>query len=210
MRRSRTAYLSLYALKPGFGVILCPLTRRLAAAGVVPNQVTVAAILLSLAMGTLLALAADQRWPLMLLPAILAIRMILNAINGELARFQQSQSVTGSFLNECEVLISDSALYLPLVLVPAIPTNILSLVIVLTLIGESVGIASSRSGMIRRHQPLLTKPDRALAMGSIAFFIGTGGAAGLWLQLVFGGMAVLLAANVATDVWCTLREGNRR
>ena len=48
-----------------------------------------------------------------LLPAVLFVRMALNAIDGMLAREHGQKSALGAFLNELCDVVSDAALYLP-------------------------------------------------------------------------------------------------
>lgn len=84
--------MTIYDLKPAFQNLLRPLCRRLAAAGVTANQVTVAAMLASIAVGAVFALNADARWAALLVPVWLFLRMALNAIDGMLAREHQMQS----------------------------------------------------------------------------------------------------------------------
>ena len=73
---------TIYDLKPRFQARLRPLADSLAKAGVTANGVTVAALALSLAHGAWLALAPDSRWPFLVLPVTLFLRMALNAIDG--------------------------------------------------------------------------------------------------------------------------------
>ena len=61
---------------------------------------TLAALLLSLAHGAWLALMPGSRWPLLLLPVTLFLRMALNAIDGMLAREHGMKSAAGAVLNE--------------------------------------------------------------------------------------------------------------
>ncbi|HET9767457.1 MAG TPA: CDP-alcohol phosphatidyltransferase family protein, partial [Thermoanaerobaculia bacterium] len=72
---------SIYDLKPAFQRLLRPLVARLASAGVTPNQVTVAALLLSAAVGGVVVWTR-ARWSLLLLPPALLVRMALNALDG--------------------------------------------------------------------------------------------------------------------------------
>jgi CDP-diacylglycerol--glycerol-3-phosphate 3-phosphatidyltransferase len=58
---------SIYRLKPKFQALLRPAVRQLAAAGITANQVTIAALLLSLATGAAIALEAGGK-TLLLLP----------------------------------------------------------------------------------------------------------------------------------------------
>ena len=76
---------SIYDLKPKFQGLLRPLTNALARAGVTANQVTLAAMLLSLAVGAAMALRPSAG-VLLLVPLTLFLRMALNAIDGMLAR----------------------------------------------------------------------------------------------------------------------------
>jgi len=104
---------TLYALKPKFQEFLRPLVRRLAAAGVTANQVTVLALAMSVAAGAFVALEADAVAPFLLLPVVFLARMMLNAIDGMLAREFGQQSALGAYMNELADVVSDAALYLP-------------------------------------------------------------------------------------------------
>src|SRR5258707_11445488 len=77
---------SIYQIKPRFQALLRPLVRALAAGGVTANQVTLAAALMSIVTGALLALESAQPAIWLLLPAVLFVRMALNAIDRMLAR----------------------------------------------------------------------------------------------------------------------------
>jgi len=88
---------SIYDLKPAFQGVLRPLARALAGAGVTANHVTVAAAVLSIGVGALMALWPTSRWPLLLLGPWLFARMALNAIDGMMARkFGRVVNITSS------------------------------------------------------------------------------------------------------------------
>src|SRR5690242_707173 len=91
---------SIYDIKPKFQALLRPITQRLAAAGVTANQVTIAALLLSIGHGLLIAYAPMQWLWLLLMPVTLFLRMALNAIDGMLAREHDQKSRLGALLNE--------------------------------------------------------------------------------------------------------------
>src|SRR5512139_3436853 len=116
-----TAVASVYDLKPRFQALLRPLVATLARRGVTANQVTIAAVLLSLVGGALIAWRPFDAWPLLLLPLILLLRMGLNAIDGMLAREHSQQSKLGAILNELGDVVGDAAMYLPLALRPGFP-----------------------------------------------------------------------------------------
>ena len=109
---------SIYDIKPAFQNLLRPLTRSLAADGVTANQVTILAAIFSIAVGACIFWQPLARWPLLVLPAFLFVRMALNAIDGMLAREHGQKSPLGAILNEIGDVVADTALYLPLARVP--------------------------------------------------------------------------------------------
>ena len=130
---------TIYDLKPRFQALLRPLADSLAKAGITANGVTLAALGLSLAHGTWLALAPDSRWPFLLLPVTLFLRMALNAIDGMMAREHGMKSPEGAVLNELGDVISDAALYLPFALVAGVNAPLVVLVVIAAIIGEMAG-----------------------------------------------------------------------
>src|SRR5262245_45771043 len=72
---------TVYQLKPRFQAMLRPAADGLASAGVTANQITIAAVVLSVGVGALPWLTGDVR-VLLAMPAALFIRMALNAIDG--------------------------------------------------------------------------------------------------------------------------------
>ena len=87
---------SIYDFKPRFQSLLRPLVRRLAESGVSANHVTIAAVMLSFLIGGLIALNPTAKWPMLLMPVALFIRMALNAIDGMLAREHGMKSALGA------------------------------------------------------------------------------------------------------------------
>jgi hypothetical protein len=105
--------MTVYNLKPKFQALLMPLTNHLFRIGMTANAVTVAAMLASVLYGAVMFLAPVSRWPFLLLPAFLLLRMALNAIDGMLARQYGQASKIGAILNEVGDVVSDAALYAP-------------------------------------------------------------------------------------------------
>ena len=141
---------TIYDLKPAFQRLLRPLVRACAGVGMTPNQLTWAALGLSFVTGGLVVAAPGARWPLLLLPPVLLLRMGLNAMDGMLAREHQMQSPGGALLNEISDVLSDSALYLPLALVPGMPAAPLVVVVLLAALTELTGVTATRIGMVER------------------------------------------------------------
>ena len=187
---------SIYDLKPRFQALLRPATRALAAAGVSANQVTVAAAVLSLAAGGAIAARPDARWPLLLIPVVLFLRMALNAIDGLLAREHDMRSRLGALLNELGDVISDSALYLPLALVPGVAAGLVVPAVVLGVIAEMTGVVAVQIGAERRYDGPMGKSDRAFAFGTATLLLGLGVPPGLWLDLLLVLILVLLLLTI--------------
>ncbi|MBT8100581.1 MAG: CDP-alcohol phosphatidyltransferase family protein, partial [Gammaproteobacteria bacterium] len=134
--------MTIYDLKPAFQNLLRPICKGLANAGVTANQVTLAALLLSLACGAALALYPTARWALLLVPVWLFVRMALNAIDGMLAREHNMKSALGSLLNEIGDVVSDTAIYVAFAFVPGIDARLVILVVVLAVFTELAGVAA--------------------------------------------------------------------
>jgi CDP-diacylglycerol--glycerol-3-phosphate 3-phosphatidyltransferase len=196
---------SVYDLKPAFQAILRPLCRGLARVGVTANQVTVAAMLLSLATGILLAWRPAAHGLLLLVPAVLFVRMALNAIDGMLAREHGMKSALGGILNELGDVVSDAALYLPLALIPGIAPWGIVVAVILAALTEMTGVVAVQIGASRRYDGPMGKSDRAFVFGVLCLALGLGARPGLWTDLILG---AILAALVLT-VWNRGRKALR-
>jgi CDP-diacylglycerol--glycerol-3-phosphate 3-phosphatidyltransferase len=195
---------SIYDLKPRFQALLRPVVRFLARAGVTANQITVLAVVLSLATGGALLI---WPWAMLLVPAALLIRMALNAIDGMLAREHDQKSRLGAVLNELGDVISDVALYMPFARAPGVNRWLVVLVVVLALIGELAGVVALEIGAARRYDGPMGKSDRAVFFGTIALLIGLGVDAGPWTTIVLTVAAVLAALTVVNRARGALAAG---
>ena len=177
--------MSIYALKPKFQALLRPLTPRLARAGVTANQVTLAAAVVSVALGAFvarrgpeaLAVPADSRCGC-------SVRMAFNAIDGMLAREFGQKSRLGAYLNELTDVVSDAALYLPFALVPPFSPLWTGIVIVLAVISEFAGVLGPTVGASRRYDGPMGKSDRAFVFGALGLWIGLADALPDWAAYV--------------------------
>jgi len=197
---------SIYALKPAFQGLLRPLTNALAGAGVTANTVTVAAAVLSLVVGTALAVSPGSPGVLLLLPAALFARMALNAIDGMLAREHGQKSKLGALLNEIGDVVSDAALYLPLALVPGFDPRLAVGIVVLAGLSEMTGVLGPTIGASRRYDGPMGKSDRAFVFGLLALLLGLGVTPGTWLVVAQAAILVLLLVTVWNRAARALRE----
>ena len=169
---------TLYDLKPAFQARLRPAVGRLAAAGVTANQVTLLALIVSVALGAAAIVGTDVlgiTWPFLLLPAWLPVRMAMNAIDGMLAREFGQGSPIGAYLNELSDVLSDAALYLPFAFVAPFGPWSVGLVVLAACISEMAGALGPLVGTARRYDGPMGKSDRALAFGALGLLVGVVG-----------------------------------
>lgn len=191
--------LSVYQLKPRFQARLRPAMRRLAAAGVTPNGVTIAALMGSIGVGGVIALDPSERWRWALLPIWLLARMALNAIDGMMARELHLESAVGLALNELGDVVADIALFLPLARVApgaAWPVVWFAIAAVLAEFGGVLGIATSGA---RQYQGPMGKSDRALLVG-LAVLVAC-----VWPRSTMWWPALFSAAAGAAGLTCLRR-----
>jgi len=188
--------ITVYQLKTRFQNLLRPLVNRLADLGVTPNQVTIAAALLSAITGLLLVLFVDEPRIFLLLPAVLFIRMALNAVDGMLAREHDMKTRRGMYLNELGDVISDAFMYLPLALISGVWGWLVVLVVVFSIITEFTGVLSQAATGTRRYDGPMGKSDRALVFGMLGLLLGLGIEAGNWLNLLFLLVGMLLFITI--------------
>jgi len=197
------ALATIYDLKPRFQALLRPVAAALAQAGASANQVTVAALLLSLAQGAWLAVMPSSPWPLLLLPVTLFARMALNAIDGIMAKEHGLATPSGAILNEIADVVADAALYLPFAFIPGINASLVVVVVIAGIIAEMTGALGPMIGAPRCYGGPFGKSDRAFGFGLLAVLIGAGLAPGQWselyLELLFA-LAVLTSINRARRI----------
>ena len=190
--------ISIYQLKPRFQALLRPIAQACAVAGITANSVTIAAMLISLALGAALALYGERREVFLLLPLWMFLRMAFNAIDGMLAREFGQKSALGAYLNELSDVVSDAALYLPFVAVAPFGWGSIGAVVFLSAVSEMAGALGPMIGGERRYDGPMGKSDRAFVFGALG--LATGLLLTLpdwlfWLMPLSAGAIVLNIAN---------------
>ena len=182
---------TIYDLKPAFQQLLRPLMVWLANAGITPNQITWAALLLSVATGAAVVWTGGASWLLISIPLVLLVRMALNALDGMLAKEYQQQSRAGAMLNEMGDVVADAALYLPLGLLVGVSGVMVTLFVIVGIFAEMAGVLGAAIGGTRRYDGPMGKSDRAFLFGCIALLLGLGVTPGWWVDVLLG-IAILL------------------
>jgi CDP-diacylglycerol--glycerol-3-phosphate 3-phosphatidyltransferase len=196
---------SIYALKPGFQNLLRPLVNGLARGGVTANQITLAALLLSLGAGGLIGWAHGGRM-LLILPPVLFVRMALNAMDGMMAREHNQKSALGAILNELGDVVADTGLYLPLALAPKFDPRLVAGVVILSILTEMTGVIGVQIGASRRYDGPLGKSDRAFLFGVMGLLLGLRVHIERAIPIILIAMMVLLALTVLRRCRSALQE----
>lgn len=197
---------SVYQLKSRFQDLLRPLVRRLAAAGVSANAVTLAALALSLATAAWLALAPETRAPYFAYPLLLFLRMALNAMDGMLAREFNQKSRLGAFLNELGDVLSDAALFLALGFIAGASAPLAALFALLAVTTEMTGVIAQTQGASRRYDGPMGKSDRAFAIGAFMLFAGIHPELTAWTNPLLALLSILCLATTANRIRKALHE----
>lgn len=201
--------MSVYGLKPRFQGLLRPAVAAMARAGVTANQVTIAACVVSIALGAWLALRPEQNTLFLLVPVWLFFRMACNAIDGMLAREFGQASALGAYLNELTDVVSDAALYAPFALLPGSNPWLLGAVILLSVVSEMAGVLGSTAGARRRYDGPMGKSDRAAVFGVIGLLVGLGLPLGPAFDWIWGALFLLLLLTITNRVRNGIAEARR-
>lgn len=192
--------MSLYNLKPRFQSLLRPLARALARRWVTANQVTLSAALGSLVVGAIVFGFASTRWIFLLIPIWLLVRMALNALDGMIARDFNQTSRLGAYLNELSDVVSDTAIYLPFILIAPFNGYSVAIVIYLGVLSEFAGVLGPTVGAARRYDGPMGKSDRALVFGGLGLAVACTTTLPAWLAWLFPVMAVALLITIVNRV----------
>lgn len=187
---------SLTLLKPILKGALRPWAAYLARSGITANQVTVMSLIGSVVVGALLCAFAAERGLFAILPFWLAARTACATIDGTLAIEFGQKSRLGGILNEAGDIVSEIALFMPLMFVPPFSAAGVSLLIVLFVTSELAGIAPTLAGGERRLEGPLGKVDRSIILSAIALAIVVSGrlheSASILVPLLSGGAIVTI------------------
>ncbi len=166
--------MTTYNLKSGFQNILRPTAYRLESFGITPNQITVAACLLSFFYAIGVFFYGNTSFYFFLFPFIFFVRMAMNAIDGIIAKEKNKISKLGAILNEFCDILSDVFLTGVFLFVAGINSHLVWGFAFLSLFVECVGMWAYFVREERSFAGPLGKSDRGLALGIMAFAAGFG------------------------------------
>ena len=141
---------------------------RLAAAGVSPDTVTIAALPVAFAGGACVALSPAMPVLLVMVPLAAGLRLLLNLIDGALARATGRSHPRGELLNEVGDRLADVALLGPVAFVPGAQRETVLLGLCGAVFASYVGLATRASGGPRLLGGILSKPGRMVLLAAFA------------------------------------------
>ncbi|MFV5769086.1 CDP-alcohol phosphatidyltransferase family protein [Mammaliicoccus sciuri] len=198
--------ISIYEIKPKFQQLLMPIVDWMRKIGMTPNQVTILALLLSIATGIILSIFHENKWIYILMPIVMFVRMALNAIDGVMAKKYQMKSHLGLLLNELGDVISDLFLFIPFVFIAEDYGIGIMLFISLSIISEMAGVTVQVIGSSRRYDGPMGKSDRAFIVGFISFLIFVHLNIIPYLHFVFYVCSILMLINIYNRITNGLKE----
>jgi CDP-diacylglycerol--glycerol-3-phosphate 3-phosphatidyltransferase len=163
--------ISVYDIKPKFQKLLFPLLTVLRRLGITPNHITVFSILFSFLIGFLFLQATENKKFYLVVALGLLLRMGLNALDGMMANKYNLKSTKGEILNEIGDVISDIAIYFPLLYFENLKFEYVVLFIVLSVINEFCGVLAKSISGERRYDGPMGKSDRALFIGILSIYL---------------------------------------
>jgi CDP-diacylglycerol--glycerol-3-phosphate 3-phosphatidyltransferase len=167
--------MDLYATKGAVNARLIPLVDRLAAAGATPDQVTLAAVPIAVVAGASLLISPDVPVLLLVVPLLIVVRIVLNVIDGNMARRTGKIHPRGELYNEVGDRLADIAFLAPVAFLPGASPHVVLLGVLTGVMASYVGITAKAAGGERIYRGILSKPGRMALLAAcciVAFVLG--------------------------------------
>jgi len=186
--------MGLYRLKPASQRLVRPLEDFVVARGITADTLTLLALPVSLAGG--LALASWRAWPVGLLavPLLAAARLMLNLLDGLVARRTGSARPLGEVWNELSDRACDLLFLGGLALAPGVDPRLGGAAVIAALLASYAGLAARAAGGARQYGGIMSKPGRMIVLAVVAPLAWATGDP-LWLS---AGAAVVTVGALVT------------
>ena len=199
--------ISIYKIKPKFQQLLMPLLKLLRRLGISPNSITIFSILLSFVISYFFLKATDNTPYFLIVAFGLLIRMMLNALDGMMARIYNLQSKLGEVLNEVGDIVSDVAIYLPLIIFEPLRIEIAIIFILLSVINEFCGLMAKLISGERRYDGPMGKSDRAFLIGIICIVYYFTNGLDPYMSYIIGGSSIMIILSSYIRLIKSIKNG---
>ena len=190
----------LYRVKPEAQRMLLPLEDALVSRHVSADALTIGAVPAAALGGLCLALSDQVPVLLLLVPILAATRLVLNLLDGLVARRTGTAHAMGELLNELGDRLADSLFIGGLCFVAAVGPLLALSAVIAALLASYVGITARAIGAPRQYGGIMSKPGRMIVLAiaaPAAFFVAQSWplVAAAWIILI--GSIVTLVQRVA-------------
>jgi CDP-diacylglycerol--glycerol-3-phosphate 3-phosphatidyltransferase len=158
----------LYRSKSALVRGLEPVVGRLARAGVSPDAVTLAAVPVGIVAGGCLLLSPAVPALLLAIPLLALVRLVLNLLDGALARQTGRTHALGELYNELGDRLADIAFLAPVAFLPGANQPLVLLGVLGAVLASFAGLAPRAAGGDRIYRGILSKPGRMALLSVFA------------------------------------------
>lgn len=160
--------MDLYRSKSAIVGRLQPVVAWLSGRGISPDAVTLAAIPVGAVAGLCLLVSPAAPLALVAVPFLAALRLVLNLLDGALARETGRIHPRGEFYNEVGDRLADVLFLAPVAFLPGVNAAVVLLGVCLSLVASHAGLASRAAGGERIYRGILSKPGRMVLLSLAA------------------------------------------
>jgi CDP-diacylglycerol--glycerol-3-phosphate 3-phosphatidyltransferase len=184
-----------------------PLLKLLRRLGISPNSITIFSILLSFVISYFFWNTSDNPPYFLIVAFGLLIRMMLNALDGMMARIYNLQSKLGEILNEVGDIVSDVAIYFPLIIFESLRIEIAIIFILLSIINEFCGLMAKLISGERRYDGPMGKSDRAFLIGIICIVYYFTNGLDPYMNYIIGGSSIMIILSSYIRLIKSIKNG---
>jgi CDP-diacylglycerol--glycerol-3-phosphate 3-phosphatidyltransferase len=165
----------LYRVKPAVLRGLGPVLDRLERRAVSPDVLTLASVPVAAIAGLAVILSPAEPLLLLVVPAAVVIRLLLNLLDGALARRTGAVHARGEFYNELGDRLGDVLMLAPVAFVPGAHGPTVFLGVAMGLLASYASVATKAAGGSRTYRGVLSKPGRMVLLtitAIVVLFVG--------------------------------------
>ncbi len=163
--------MDLYRVKPALLRGLDPVLAWLERAGVRPDVLTLGAIPVGAIAGIAILASPTAPLVLVLVPLAAAARLILNLLDGALARRTGMIHAKGELFNEVGDRLADVLMLAPVAFVPGAHQATVLLGVTMAVLASFTSVATKAAGGTRSYRGILSKPGRMALLSVTALAV---------------------------------------
>jgi len=168
-------YEGLYRIKPAAQRLVDPIVDGCVARGISADALTLAAVPVAALGGLCLALSEALPIALLAVPLLAAARLVLNLIDGQVARRTGTEHPWGEVLNELGDRVADVLFIGGLAFVAAVGPLLALCAVIAALLASYAGLVARATGAPRGYGGVMSKPGRMIVLAvaaPLAFIVG--------------------------------------